>query len=293
MRLDSCIEPCFCYDELEGRIDISDSHPMYRPRWESAGREAKAIGEYALLSSCVEKNLFVLRHLTGLARWYTVIQTLSSRPTGSDYCSSASDPRCPTPSQFQTLCGRRTVRRELRRSWKREVSGLQLKFGRHSTYCELTHTLPADNCLARRSARFTSLAQTDAPRPVFSAFARSTTSSSSDHFKRGTIGPNGSSWTIRESSGGLSMIAGVMKYPCSNSPALPDRAVFQLLLSISAYMSLTLSNLSLSAEHTSLVFITTYCILFCTGPTTTPSSVPAPVLILPFVNSTILSLNSS
>jgi hypothetical protein len=49
------------------------------------------------------------------------------------------------------------------------------------------------------------------------------------------MGPNGSSRTIRESLGGLSIMEGV---------ADPANAVFQLHLSIWFYMSLTLSKLS-------------------------------------------------
>lgn len=53
-----------------------------------------------------------------------------------------------------------------------------------------------------------SLPNTEAPRPAFVLLARAITSSSSDQGCVGTIGPKGSSWIMRESLGGLSMIVG-------------------------------------------------------------------------------------
>lgn len=76
--------------------------------------------------------------------------------------------------------------------------------------------------------------------------------------ERGLV-PNGSSTTIRESSGGRSITVGVMKYPGDGS-IFPPHATFHPCFSISSKKVLTRSN----------------CMLFCTGPWLMPGCEPSP-----------------
>lgn len=112
-------------------------------------------------------------------------------------------------------------------------------FGERSKWL-LTLTVPASSLRAIRVVSAVLEDQTEAPKPILVLFARPTTSSSVFHDRIGTIGPvqvswikrvqwlylpNGSSSTILDSSGGLSMMVGVMKYPSDGSIS-PPIAIF-------------------------------------------------------------------
>src|SRR5690349_6097522 len=105
--------------------------------------------------------------------------------------------------------------------------------------CVLTQTLPASSRLAIFLALSTSLLQTDAPRPVSVLLTLLITSSSPLHLRTGMMGPNGSSTTMRLSSGGLSMMVGGRKYPLplDAESGGPPRATFHPCFGISEYRS--------------------------------------------------------